>query len=67
MNLSHHALNAAELASLPMDTDDVHQFQAMVPVTATPATLVAAGAGVVAGAGVIGAAAAGAAIGDSID
>lgn len=67
MNLAQHANSAAELTALPIDGESVHEFGALVPVTATPATAVAAGAGVAAGAAVVGAVAAGAAVGEAID
>lgn len=67
MNLHQHADRSAELLALPMDTETISEFRAMIPVTATPATIAAVGAGVAAGAGVVGAAIAGAAIGEAID
>lgn len=67
MNLHHHADLAAELRSLPLDTDRITEFQAMIPVSATPATIVAVGQGVAAGAAVIGAVGVGAAVGQAAD
>lgn len=67
MNLHEHAATSTELLALPMEAEDISEFQAMIPVTATPATIAAVGAGVAAGIGVIGAAGAGAAVGEAID
>lgn len=64
MNISAHSNQDPELAALEIDSAEVRELGALVPVTATPA---AVAAGVAAGAGVIGAAAGGAALGDAID
>ncbi|GAB2470222.1 hypothetical protein [Jatrophihabitans fulvus] len=64
MNIEEHINADVEVAALRADSTTIHEFGALVPVTATPAAIAA---GVAAGAGLVGAAAGGAALGQAID
>jgi len=64
MNLESHINMDAEVAEISVESTQIQELGALVPVTATPAAIAA---GVAAGAGLVGAAAGGAALGQAVD